>query len=387
MARVTNAVLDSARALGPQIRRRSAEIEQLGTLPLDLVDLIRPTGAFRLCVPVELGGPGVTAWESLEVVDEYAYQDGSVGWCVAIASTTSLLSSYLADPYAAEIFGNPSAIAGGFAAPVGRARTTEGGLVVSGQWQWGSGTKHCTAIGGGCLVVDTEGRPAPRADGLAVPLVFFDPSDVEFIETWNVTGLAGTGSVDYTVTNVFVPEGRWVQIGRDKPVRDNAWSRFSFYGLLAAGVATAAMGIARRSIDEFVELAANKKPQGSSRKLSERAPIWAEVAGAEAQLLAARALLSEVVEHTWQTATRGEPSTVEQKRLLRLAATNCTQTAAEVAAAMFRAAGGASVYKTSAIQRCMRDTTVAAQHAMVAPRTLEVVGRMRLGLETKTTTL
>ena len=58
---VTNAVLDAARELGPSISARSAEIEALGTLPLDLVDEIRPTGAFRQCVPDDLGGPGVTA--------------------------------------------------------------------------------------------------------------------------------------------------------------------------------------------------------------------------------------------------------------------------------------------------------------------------------------
>ncbi|MYA86279.1 MAG: hypothetical protein F4Y12_11930, partial [Acidimicrobiaceae bacterium] len=104
---VTNAVLAAARQLGPQVQARSAEIEAAGTLPMDLVDAIRPTGAFRLCVPDDLGGPGVTAVESLEVFEEFAYHDGSVGWCVAIASTTSLLASYLPDPHAGGLFGDP----------------------------------------------------------------------------------------------------------------------------------------------------------------------------------------------------------------------------------------------------------------------------------------
>ena len=91
------------------MQARSAEIEAAGTLPMDLVDAIRPTGAFRLCVPDDLGGPGVTAVESLEVFEEFAYHDGSVGWCVAIASTTSLLASYLPDPYAGGLFGDAGA--------------------------------------------------------------------------------------------------------------------------------------------------------------------------------------------------------------------------------------------------------------------------------------
>ena len=383
---MTNAVLAAARQLGPQIRGRSAEIEALGTLPADLVDAIRPTGAFRLCVPDDLGGPGVTAVESLEAFEEFAHHDGSVGWCVAIASTTSLLASYLPDPHAGELFGDPGAIGGGFVMPRGRAVPVGGGLRVSGRWQWGSGTKHCTTIGGGCLVVGADGQPEPRGDGLTAPFVFMDPGDIEFIDTWDVAGLAGTGSVDFEARDVFVPEGRWVQI-TDGPVRDNVWSRFSFYGLLASGVAAAAAGIARRSIEELVELAGGKKPQGSSRTLAERAAAQAEVAGAEARLAAAWSLMLDATDDSFQGALAGRPSTAGQRRRIRLAATHATQTAADVAASMFRTAGGAAVYRTSPIQRCFRDTAVAAQHAMVAPRTMETAGRMRLGLDTDTATL
>ena len=383
---MTHRLLAAARELGPQIGGRSAEIEALGTLPPDLVETIRPTGAFRQYVPDDLEGPGVTAGESLEVIEEFAYHDGSVGWCVAIASTTSLLASYLPDPHAGHLFGDPDSIGGGFVVPKGRAVAVDGGLRVSGRWQWGSGARHCTTIGGGCLVVDAEGRPEPRPDGLAVPFVFMDPGDVELIDTWDVAGLAGTGSVDYAARDVFVPEGRWVQIA-DGAVRDNVWSRFTFYGLLASGVAAAAVGIARRSIDELVALATGKKPQGSTRTLAERAATQAEVARAEARLAAAWTLMLDAADDTFASARAGRPSTVDQKRRIRLAATHATQTAADVAASMFRTAGGAAVYRTSPIQRCFRDSAVAAQHAMVAPRTMETVGRLRMGLDTDTATL
>lgn len=384
---MTNAVLHAAHELGPTISARSDEIEANGTLPQDLVDLIKPTGAFRQYVPDDLNGPGVTAWQSLEATEAFGYYDGAVGWCVAIGSTTSLLASYLPDEWARDLFASPDAIGGGFAAPMGAATAVDGGLRVTGRWQWGSGTKHATTIGAGARVVDDNGKTQARADGLVMPFVFFDPNDVEFIETWNVSGLCGTGSVDYAVDNAFVPEGRWVQIGFDKPVRDNALSRFSFYGMLASAVASVAVGIARRSIDELIVLASEKRPQGSRKTLAERAPIQADVAIAEAKLASAWALLEHAVEDTWQTSLSGADTTDEQKRMIRVASTHATQTAAQVAELMYRAAGGAAVYKTSPIQRCFRDANVAAQHAMVAPRTFETVGRMRLGLDTNTATL
>ncbi|MEL7209919.1 MAG: acyl-CoA dehydrogenase family protein, partial [Actinomycetota bacterium] len=283
-------MLDAVRQVGPAVAARSDEIERARTLPPDVVDLVRPTGAFRQYVPEQLGGPEVAPWASLEVIEELAYHDGATGWCAMIGSTTSLLASFLPEPHARTVFGDPQGIAGGFAMPVGRAVVTDGGLRVTGRWQWGSGTRHCTWIGGGCLVVDEAGEPAPGPDGLVAPFVLFPADEVELIDNWDVSGLAGTGSGDYTVTDALVPTGRWVEVGRQAPALDNVLSRFSFFGLLAAGVASCAAGIARRAIDELMALAQQKVPQGGSRPLRDRSSTQAEVAVAEARLAAAWAL-------------------------------------------------------------------------------------------------
>ncbi len=377
-------VLNAVKAIGPDIAVRSDEIEEGRGLPPDIVDLMRPTGAFRMYVPDELGGPGVTAWESLQVMEELAYHDGAAGWCSMIGSTTSLMSSTLPEPFATEIFGNKDTIGAGFAMPAGKATPVEGGLRVTGQWSWGSGSRHSNWVGGGCFVVDEDGNTAPREDGLVVPYVFFEADQVEFVDNWHVSGLAGTGSGDYKVTDAFVPEGRWVQIGRDEPRLKNSLSLFSFYGLLASGVAACAVGIGRRAIDELIDLADTKKPQGSSRTLAERTQTQSDVAIAEAKLASAWAFQRESVEDAWKSAEAGVAPTVEQKRKLRLSATYATQTAAEVAELMYKAGGGAAVYKTSMLQRTFRDAYVATQHAMVALRTFDTHGRIRLGLETDT---
>ena len=166
------AELAAARDLGPSLAERSPAIEAQRTLPDDVVADLRDAGLFRLYVPRELGGPELDAAAGLAVIEEVARHDGAAGWCVMIAATTGLLAAYLPEPHASDLYLDPAAISGGFAAPVGHARVVDGGLSVSGQWQWGSGTRHCTAIGGGCLRVGDEGRPQPRAEGLVAPLVF-----------------------------------------------------------------------------------------------------------------------------------------------------------------------------------------------------------------------
>ncbi len=337
---------------------------------------------FKLFVPARYGGAEVSAAEGLAVMEELAAHDASTGWCVMIAMTTGFIAGFLPTEHAAEVYGPAGAITGGLAAPMGRGkRVHQGGVEVDGRWQWGSGVAHCTAIGGGCVV---EGRDGERP---TAKFVLFDREDVEILDTWYVAGLKGTGSTDYEVRGAFVPDGRWFALAGAVPREEGPLYRFSFFGLLALGVSSIALGLARRSIEELVALAATKRPQGSSRPLAERAPVQADVAIAEASLWSARAFVADAVGDAWTTVLEGDPVSDEQRRVVRLAATHAMTTGAQVVDRMYTAAGGAAVYEDSALQRILRDVHVATQHAITSPRTFELAGRMRLGLDTDTAQL
>jgi alkylation response protein AidB-like acyl-CoA dehydrogenase len=251
--------------------------------------------------------------------------------------------------------------------------------VVSGQWPWGPGAFHCTHIGGGTLLGGADGELAARADGLRAPFVLFEPDQVELLDTWFAVGLRGSGSTDYRVTEAFVPEGRWVEIVGQQPVADGPLYRFAFFGALALGVCSVSLGLARRALDELAALAQEKRYALNTRPMSTRAVVQAEVAQAEAGYRSARALLRGTLTEAWEAVTHGHVLGPEQRRLLRLAATNASTTSATVVDRLFRTAGGDAVYSTSTLQRVWRDVNVASQHAMVAPRTYELVGRMALG--------
>ncbi len=378
-------LLEAARDMVPRLVPRSLEIERARTLPADLVAELAGAGLFRTFVPASLGGSEASVAEGLAVIEALAAADGSTAWCVMIAMTTGLLAGLLPIDHAQAVYGPDDAITGGFAAPVGRATALAGGgLRVRGRWAWGSGTRHCTWIGGGCRLVDDDGAPSKRSDGLVAPFVLFDPDDVELLDTWHVSGLKGTGSTDYQVHDVVVPEGRWVQPSVDSPRETGPLYRFSFFGMLALGISSVALGLARRGIDELVALAVDKRPQGSSRPLAERSPIQAEVALADADVRSAAALVAEAVGDAWDSLGAGNPITDDQRRLLRLAATNATLASARAIDRCYTAGGGAAIYDESPLQRVFRDVHVATQHAMVAPRTMELIGRLRLGLPTDT---
>lgn len=361
---------------------RSAEIEATGHLPRDLADALIDTGAFKTWVPSQYGGPDGTVTDLLDAIETVAYHDGSAGWCVMIAGTTGLNAGFLAPEWGDVIYNDPRSVTGGFGMPAGVATPVDGGLRVSGTWAWGSGTSHCTSIGGGARIVDADGAPTSLPDGTSMPFVFFDVDDVELLDTWHVSGLKGTGSTDYRVVDAFVPDGRWVDFSsRPAPISDHPLYRFSFFGALGLGVSSVLVALARRAIDELV-LLGDKKPTGSSKSLSERPTIQSQLAEAEVAVRSSTAFVREVVDECWHAAATEGHMTDEQKRSLRLAANNAAERCAHAVDLCYHAGGGTSVYETSPLQRVFRDAHVATQHGMIAPRLLEPLGRMRFGLPT-----
>ncbi|MCH2185216.1 hypothetical protein MK280_05025, partial [Myxococcota bacterium] len=342
-------------------RQHSDETEKLRHLHPEVVRVLVDTGVLRSLVAQAYGGAEQPILEVLKLIEKVSQADGSTGWCTMIASTTGLTSHSLRADWAQTIYGDPEACTGGFGMPIGTAQLVDGGLEVTGRWAWGSGTDHCSWIGGGVHVVDAEGQRAKTGDGASAPFVFFDLSNVELLDTWHVSGLKGTASTDYAVHRAFVPEGRWAQLIGGRPIVDSAASRFPFFGALAAGVASVTLGLAERAIEELIRIG-DKKSAGSSKTLAERAPVQADLAQATANIGQARSFLYEKVEDAWSMALTGDPPTDACRASLRLAATSAGWRAVEAVDLCYHAAGGSAVYEASPLQRVFRDAHVACAH-------------------------
>lgn len=376
-------ILDRLEPVAVGAGRRAGEIEMNRRLPADLAEALIETGVFRLWVPLAYGGVESDVQALLDAIELCSYHDGSTGWCVMIGGTTALNAGRLRRDHGEEIYGDPRGVTGGFGRPAGEARLTpDGGLTVTGRWPWGSGTSHCTWIGGGVRIIDEDGEPSALPDGGKAPFVYFERDQVTLLDTWYAAGLQGTGSTDYIVTEAAVPEGRWVSLASRDPVMDGPLYRFSLLGALALGVAAVTLGLAARAVDELIALG-SKVPDASSRTLAERPVVQAELARADAGVRSARAFVVETVDRCWTSARAGELQD-EDKRLLRLAANQAVEQSTAAVDLCYRAAGGTAVYHSSPLQRIFRDVHVATQHAMTAPRMMEPLGRMLFGLPTST---
>jgi len=381
--RAVQAPDEAARALAADIRERAEQIERERRLPAPLVQAMTAAGLFRMCVPRVLGGVEAEAATIIRAIEVIAQADGSAGWCAMIGATSGVISAYLPEDAAREIYaGSPDLVTGGVFAPQGKAIVCGGGYRVSGRWGFASGCEHCGWLMGGCVVL-ADGTPRLLPHGAPdARLMLFPASDARVIDTWTASGLRGTGSHDIAVADLFVPSQRSVSLITDRPRQPGPLYTFPVFGLLALGIAGVALGIARSAIDALTELASAKTPTGSRKRLAERPVIQMQVADAEAQLRAARAFLFEAVDDAWRGALAQAALSTQQRAVLRLAATHATTSAAKVVDLMYNAGGGSSVYATSPLQRQFRDIHVVTQHMMVAPPTYELTGRLFLGVDT-----
>ncbi len=380
---MSEALLNNAQRLSKSFALRSAEFEQARRLPADVSDAMAKAGIYRMFVPQSLGGSETSPLVSSQVFETLAQGDAACGWVAFIAATSGSSLARIETSAAKQMFASPQTMLAGVFAPNGKAVKSGEDYILNGQWQWGSGTQNADWVLAGSMVIDPE-QPAdakPRAHMCLVP-----KDAIEFLDTWHSTGLRGTGSTDFKLTDHRVPSAHIVGLEVRK-MPDTPLFQFPNFTLLALGIGAVSMGIARAALNEFVDLAQQKKRISSSSTIAERSHTQMQIATAEAKLRSARAFYYDSVEQAWERAMAGDIVDVDQRRNLRLATTHAVMASAEVVDCAYNLAGGVSVYQSSNLQRHFRDIHVATQHIMVAPSTLETTGRLFLGLPTNTATL
>jgi alkylation response protein AidB-like acyl-CoA dehydrogenase len=339
---------------------------------------------FRLLLPRFLDGGEVDPLTFVQVIEEVARHDASAAWCLCQASGCSMTAAYLSPETAHEIFGAPRSVLAWGPSNDARAVAVAGGYRITGTWSFASGCRHATWLGGYCPIEEPDGRTRRRPDGAADGRTMLFPAErATIVDVWHVTGLRGTGSDAFTVTDLFVPHEHTVS--RDDPAeRRHPGPLYCFPSgsLYAAGFAGVAMGIARSSLDAFLELARDKEPRASRRLVRDSALVQFQVAEAEAKLGAARVFLHDALGRIWADVSRaGHPLGLEQRVRIRLASTHGIHQAKEVVDTVHHAAGSSAIFTSSAFERRFRDIHTVTQQLQGRQAHLETVGRYLLGLE------
>ena len=378
-----------AAALQPLLREYREEIEREQRLSPEVVERLHAAGFYRMVIPRALGGLQVDPLTYTRAVELLAEGAGSVGWNVANNGIGQLVTLGLPDEGVHEIYADGATVIAGTAVQGGgQAVPVEGGYRVNGHWTFGSGCRESTWMLASFQILD-DGQPRRRPDGGSLYWRGVFPRDeAQVIDgSWDVAGLRGTGSFDWTVKDVFLPERRTMpHVG--VPV-DNQWSRWpgityalpsqAWIGPHHSSVIT---GIARAGIEALIKLAGEKTPRGRSGMLCENPQVQEAVGRADVILNAGRNYRSAMIAELWRTIAAGDETTLEQRARCRLASTYAADSAREAMDLMYRWGGSTSFKRQSRLAECWRDLHVVGQTVTVGPEWYPIGGRALLGMET-----
>jgi alkylation response protein AidB-like acyl-CoA dehydrogenase len=374
---------DAARELAPSIAAAASEIERTRELPRPLFAAMADAGLFHMLIPHQLGGAELDFPSYIAVLEEIAKADASTAWCLNQGGVWATHACCMPPDLAREVFsGSPRSVVANTPSPTATAVPVEGGYLVTGTQGFSTGSHHASWIAArGKILEDGQVRKLPS--GADDTRFFMLPvGEVELLDTWHTRGLRGTGTHSFAVKDAFVPEHRTFWDGAQPRPEYGPLYCMPRSLMFASGDATIACGLARRTLDEFVELAGGKMPGWSTELLRNLPLVQYELGQAEALLRAARALLFETVREVWGPISETGTMTMAQRVSLRTATTFALRTGAEVVDTAYNLAGATAVYESHPLQRYFQDAHVITQHIQSRLNHFELVGKYYLGLDT-----
>tara|TARA_R110002072_G_scaffold43340_24_gene121912 strand:+ start:2323 stop:3498 length:1176 start_codon:yes stop_codon:yes gene_type:complete len=378
-----SAGLQMAQSLESIVLQEAGASEKNRTLTQPLVDALWDSGLMQFMNPAVAGGHEPGFAELIETWIEMARQDGSLGWIgIANIPSSCFAAAYLPDAGFEAVFSanNNRVTMGGQFFPNGTGDKVEGGYKVTGAWQFGSGTGHSEYVCAGFLPMD-NGEMVMLDEAMPLMMVAIVPRDqVTFTDGWHVQGLKGTGSFDYNLQEVFVPDSHTYPLMTREPLRGGHIYRFGVMPLTGCGHAAWALGVARSAIDDVRELAISKTRMGESSSLAHRPTFQRNLAHHEAMWRAAHRLVVDTFTGFEAQVAEGAVVTPAMRCDMRLAATYATEACREIVQWAHLAAGTTSIREGNRLERAFRDMYTGTQHAFISENTYIEAGKLLLGL-------
>jgi len=372
----------AARELLPLVEQEADEAERSYHLTDRVAGEFRRAGLYALLVPKELGGAELPFVEAMQLVETVSHADASTGWCMMVQGVMGASAgAFLPDAGARIVYPKGADVTiAGQGVPRGYAQRVDGGYRIKGLWGYGSSIYHAEWIHSGCFITDSDwNMKLDEAGHPEIVLVHHPRDTIELKGNWDVLGLRGTGSYDYTVKDgeLFVAADTCFPFDNPRQARGGIQYGSGLVGLTSWGHTGWALGVGRRTLDELARLARERADVFG--KLGDRASFKQSFAEAEAKYRAAHAFVYSAWDDMSESFAQGRPASAEQIALIRLAMRHLHDTISANATFAHRATRGASL-RTSVLQRCYRDTHAGTQHILLADEIAQDCAKVLLGM-------
>ncbi|HVR28280.1 MAG TPA: acyl-CoA dehydrogenase family protein, partial [Thermoanaerobaculia bacterium] len=275
----------------------------------------------------------------------------------------------------------PPTVAGALNPPAAATRV-EGGWRITGRCPFGSGCHNAQWLAmpaiegaGGSKVEEATGQPFA---------VFFPRAAATILDTWHTVGMRGTGSADYAVEDLFVPDHLTAPVApltRPAPGFDGPLFRLWPWTAIL-GETIVSVGVAAAAVDAAVHVCRTKTAAYNTTPLREQQLVQFQIAKAGARVEAARATVHRAAEVAYDEVARsGALLSRDAKIRLQLAVCFAAEASAEAVRFVSDAVGTSSIRIGQPFERHFRDVHVLLQHASKCGARYGSAGRLMFGLE------
>jgi 3-hydroxy-9,10-secoandrosta-1,3,5(10)-triene-9,17-dione monooxygenase len=381
-----------ARALVPCLRERASRTEEMRRLPPETERELHEAGLFRIVQPKRVGGSELDYVALVDCAEGIGEADASAAWNFAnLASHHWMLAMF--DKRAQDlVWGrDPDVlIASSFIFPAGRARRVDGGYLLRGSWPFSSGVDSSEWNMLASVVSSDD-----EADGIEYRIFLLHKSNYRIKDTWNATGLRGTGSNDVEVDDAFVAEAMTVAVnelaGGPTPgnaVNPNALYTLPVFSLFPYVLSGVSLGNAQACLDDYVELARHRASTYNRAKLGDLQTTQIKIAEASSKIDAARLIMRSTCIDAMAGARNGLVPDIAAKTKMRRDGAFSVNLCTEAVSLLFAASGARSLYTSGALQRQFRDAHAINSHiAFNFDAAGTNYGRVALGLPSENLTL
>ena len=379
---------ESIQSLLPRIRTRAAECERARSVPAETVAELRHLGFYKLVQPRAYGGYEQDFSVLIPLIMDLAGACASTAWVCGLLAAHQWLAATFSAKAQREVWDpDPDATFCGSYAPLNEAAVDDAGFRLSGRWGFASGCDNSQWAICGARLPATSDRPSQPAF-LLVPA-----ADYTIDDTWDVIGLAGTGSKTLVLKDVFVPEHR-VLLFADAASGHTPGSRLysnrlyamPVYCVVSACLAATAIGAAAGALDDFVAATTGRLTRGSvtggNNQMAQFPTIQIKLAEAAASIDAARTILLRDLDAIDNDLRMNGHGSVGQRVTNRRGQSFAVNLAIRAVDILNAATGGNGLAVSNPVQRAWRDVNAVARHVSLNWDSVGAMyGQMALGLE------
>ncbi|WP_232825653.1 acyl-CoA dehydrogenase [Algoriphagus litoralis] len=340
------------------------QAEKQGCLTPEMLDFIYRENSFKLFVPKELDGLGLTLPEALEVEERLAELDASMGWTVTLCAGAAWFVGFLDEKLSQEIFADPKVCLAGSGFVGGKANRVGDHYEISGSWTYASGALHATYFTANCelleegkQVLDLQGKPLVKA-------FILHKEEVEILDGWSYMGMIATGSHAFKAENLMVPLDRAFEIIPEKVSRDEPLYRYPFLQFAEATLAVNILGITQH-LQNLISATFWKRHEFRTYDPKQLDYFRKLASSCENKLQTGRGQFYQAIAKSWdELETKGKITATTLKSVSR-SSRKLTGICREINARMHPFAGLEAAKTHTELNRVWRDFNTVSQHALL----------------------